>query len=117
MRSGTTSQPVPAERKSLRRSEIVLIVAVAAAFLLPLLIFGPWEDEEVQYSLFPNQMHYRALFAGTWVYWFNNLGFGTPFPLGHRFDFNPLIAPLAAFGSMRVRLSTVWIVHTAILVV
>jgi len=92
-------------------------MAIVGAFLAPLLASGPWDHEEVQFGILPNQLHYRALFEGRWLFWFNDLGFGTPMPIGHRFDFNPIFGPLLAFGSLRLALSVAWLVEMMLMTV
>jgi hypothetical protein len=85
--------------------------------LLPLLINGPDEEEIVQATVLPNQIFYRALFRGEWLHWWNDLGFGSPMPLGDPLLFHPVFAPLAAFASLRVTLTAVWIVQSIVMVV
>src|SRR5262249_2587030 len=85
-------------------------------FLSPLLAYGPYELEFVQNSILPNQVFYRELFHGRWIYWLNNLGFGVPMPFGIPLMFHPVFAPLVAFTSLRVTMTAVWLVHMAVLV-
>jgi hypothetical protein len=98
------------------RTEIVGAVALAAAFLLPLLMFGPFDDEEIGLGIFSSQVYYRALFDGRWPFWLDTLGFGTPMPIGQRLDFHPVFA-LGNLMSVRVALSGVWVTHVALMVV
>lgn len=110
---------VEASRERLRcgRWEMRAGIALGMLLLIPLLVYGPYEEEIVQATVMPNQVFYRALFRGEWLYWFNDLGFGTPMPLGDPLMFHPVFAPLAAFTSLRTTLSAVWIAHTVITVV
>ena len=87
-------------------------------FLLArLLRTGPDEEEIVQATILPNQIFYRALFDGQWLYWLNDLGFGSPMPLGDPLLFHPVFAPLAAMASLRTTLSAVWVAQTIVMVV
>jgi hypothetical protein len=97
------------------RWEFAVAVVIALVILKVQLTYGPFEDEIVQATIMPNQMFYRALFRGEWLYWLNNLGFGSPMPLGDPLMFHPVFAPLAAFASLRVTLSAVWIVHSVVM--
>jgi hypothetical protein len=92
-------------------------IAFALTLLAPLLARGPHEEEIVQATILPNQIFYRALFGGEWLFWLNDLGFGSPMPLGDPLLFHPVFAPLAAFASLRTTLSAVWIVHSIVMVV
>jgi len=92
-------------------------VAIGILFLIPLLAYGPYELEFVQNSILPNQVFYSELFHGRWMYWLNNLGFGAPMPLGVPLMFHPVFAPLVAFTSLRVTMTAVWLVQTAVMVV
>jgi hypothetical protein len=85
-------------------------------FLIPLLPYGPYELEDVQHTILPNQVFYTELFHGRWIYWLNNLGFGAPMPLGIPLMFHPVFAPLIAFTSLRVTMTTVWLVQMAVMV-
>jgi hypothetical protein len=85
--------------------------------LLPLLTNGPYEEEVVQATILPNQIFYKALFRGEWLFWLNDLGFGSPMPLGDPLLFHPVFAPLAAFASLRATLTAVWIVQSVVMVV
>ena len=97
--------------------ELTAAIALGVLFLIPLLIYGPYEDEIVQATILPNQVFYKELFHGRWTYWLNNLGFGAPMPLGDPLMFHPVFAPLAAFTSLRVTLSAVWLFHVVVMVV
>jgi hypothetical protein len=100
------------------RVELGVGCALGLLFLAPLLLTGPFEEEIVQATILPNQVFYRALVrGGEWLYWMNNLGFGTPMPIGDPLLFHPVFAPLVAFTSLRVTLSAVWIAHVAVIVV
>jgi len=72
--------------------------------------FLGFPSEIVQATIMPNQVFYRALFRGQWLYWLNNLGFGSPMPLGDPLMFHPVFGPLAAFTSLRVTLSAVLLI-------
>jgi hypothetical protein len=100
----------------MRRAEMLGGLAIGALFLLPLLVWGPWDDEEAALGLFSSQVHYQALFHGQWLFWLNDLGFGTPLPIGQRLDFHPVFA-LGSLVSLRLALSGVWLVHVAVMVV
>jgi len=104
----------PAE--PLRRNELIAGLLLGLVFLAPLLIFGPGDDEEVGLGYFSSQIYYRELLHGRWLYWFNDLGFGTPMPLGQRFDFHPLFAIGSVF-SLRAAVSAVWLAQVALMVV
>jgi hypothetical protein len=98
------------------RAEIAVAAALAAAFLAPLLLFGPFDDEEIGLGIFSSQVYYRAMFDGRWPFWLDSLGFGTPMPIGQRLDFHPIFA-LGNLVSLRVALSGVWVTHVALMVV
>jgi hypothetical protein len=105
------------ERVECSGRELAAGAGLSLLFLVPLLIYGPFEDEIVQATIMPNQVFYRALFRGEWLYWLNDLGFGSPMPLGDPLLFHPVFAPLAAFASLRVTLSAVWIAHSLLMAV
>ena len=85
--------------------------------LWPLLVNGPNEEEIVQATVLPNQIFYRALFRGEWLYWLNDIGFGSPMPLGDPLRFHPVFGPLAAFASLRATLTALWIAQSIVMVV
>jgi hypothetical protein len=97
--------------------ELAIGVAMGILFLIPLLPYGPYELEDVQNTILPNQVFYSELFHGRWMYWLNNLGFGAPMPLGVPLMFHPVFAPLVAFTSLRVTLTAVWLAQMAVMVV
>jgi len=105
-----------AARPALSSAEIFMALAMSLLFLAPLLWYGPYEEEVIQHSIFPNQMFYRALFRGEWLYWLHDLGFGTPLP-GDMLMFHPIAGPLLAFASLRVALSALWLAHTALMAI
>jgi hypothetical protein len=107
----------PFEDATCSRGEIAVGIALAVLLLVPLLIYGPYDDEIVQATIMPNQVFYRSLFRGEWLYWLNTLGFGSPLPLGDPLMFHPVFGPLAAFASLRVTLSAVWIAHSVLMAV
>jgi hypothetical protein len=84
--------------------------------LAPLLTYGPNDAEEVGLGVFSSQVFYRALFAGHWTFWSNDLGFGTPMPIGHSLDFHPAFA-LGSLVSVWTALCAVWIVQVVAMVV
>ena len=98
------------------RQEVVIGLALCALFLTPLLRDGPSDDEEAGLGLFSSQIYYRDLLHGRWSYWLDDLGFGTPMPIGQRLDFHPVFA-LGSFISLRAALSAVWMVHAAVMAV
>jgi hypothetical protein len=106
----------PADARPGRR-ETIAGSALGLLILLPSLVYGPYDGEIVQATIMPSQVFYRALFHGEWLYWLNNLGFGTPMPLGDPLMFHPVFAPLAAFASLRVAFTAVWIAHVIVMVV
>ena len=101
----------------LRRIEIVGGIGLGILFLLPLLYYGPWDAEMVWATIFPNQLHYQALSRGEWLFWLNDLGFGTPLPIGDPLTFHPVFGPFAALASLRATFTAVWLVHTVVMVV
>lgn len=101
---------------SVGRAEFCYGLALGLLFLAPLLAYGPVDDEEGALGIFAGQVHYRALLHGRWLFWLNNLGFGTPLPIGQRLDFHPVFA-LAGLLSLRATLSVLWVVHVAAMVV
>jgi hypothetical protein len=105
------------ERALPSRGELTLGIGLGLLFLVPLLMYGPYEEEIVQATIMPNQVFYKELFHGQWIYWLNNLGFGAPMPLGDPLMFHPVFAPLVAFTSLRVTLSALWIAHVVVMVV
>ena len=111
--AGTTPRPpVP----GLQWREVAAGLVIGLLVLAPLLAYGPDDDEEVGLGVFSSQVFYRALFHGHWNFWSNDLGFGTPMPIGQRLDFHPVFA-LASLLSVWTALCAVWIVHVAIMVV
>ncbi len=104
------------QRASPSWRELAIGGAMGILFLIPLLPYGPYELEDVQHTILPNQVFYTELFHGRWIYWLNNLGFGAPMPLGIPLMFHPVFAPLIAFTSLRVTMTTVWLVQMAVMV-
>ena len=102
--------------RAVGRWEPLILALVAARFLTPLLIYGPYDNEESGLGFFSSQVYYRDLFAGRWRFWLNDLGFGTPLPIGQRFDFHPVFA-LGSLVSLRAAVSATWIVHVALMLV
>jgi hypothetical protein len=78
-----------------------------------ILACGPRDNEEYALGVFSTQWHLRELAEGRWSYWLNDLGFGTPMPLGHRLDFNPAFA-LGALVSLRAAMSVMWVAQTVL---
>jgi hypothetical protein len=99
--------------RSLRRTEVCAALAVGLLFLVPLLIWGPFDHEETPLGIFSTQVHMQHLARGEWLYWLNDLGFGTPLPIGHRLDFHPAFA-LAAVGPLRLALRALWLLQVAL---
>ena len=99
-----------------QRGELLGGIAIGVLFLVPLLIYGPFDEEEVTLGIFASQVHYQALVRGEWAFWLNNFGFGTPLPIGTRLDFHPLFA-LAAVAPLRITLSVIWLAHVLLMVV
>src|SRR5262245_44509437 len=52
------------QRDTLSTRALLVRVLIGVVFLGPLLIYGPYEEEVIQHSIFPNQMFYAALFRG-----------------------------------------------------
>jgi hypothetical protein len=96
--------------------ETVVDVAVGLCFLAPLLVRGPWDDEESGLGFFSSQLFYRDLVRGHWSFWTNNLGFGTVLPIGQRFDFHPVFA-VGSLVSLRAALSLAWLLHVTLMTV
>lgn len=94
--------------------ERLLAFATLVAGLAPLLWFGPWDLEETALGVFSSQVYYRALAAGHGGFWFHDLGFGTPMPIGQRLGLHPLFA-LGAMVSLRVALRLFWLTQAALL--
>ncbi len=65
------------------RREYIIGIALGLVFLTPLLIWGGYDTEETALGIFSSQVHYRNLAQGRWLFWLNDLGFGTPMPIGH----------------------------------
>ena len=107
--------PTVSEGHAPSQREYLIATLLSLAFLTPLLIYGPYEEEVVQHSIFPNQMFFRELFRGRWLYWLNDLGFGTPLP-GEQL-LHPIVGPLLAFASLRVAMSVAWVLHAALMAV
>lgn len=91
----------------------VMIVISAGIFLAPLLILGPADHEEYVQGIFSTLVHVSHLFKGEYLFWYDNMGFGTPFPIVHRFDFHPVFF-LSPFLSIRVVMILFWIFSAAI---
>jgi hypothetical protein len=99
------------------RQEKKISLALCLVFLVPLLVYGPIDDEEGALGLFSGLVYYRELLLhGRWSYWFADLGFGTPMPLGHRLDFHPVFG-LGSLVSLRVALSGLWVFQVAVMAV
>jgi hypothetical protein len=107
---------VSARVSRLSRAEVATGLAFGLLFLAPLLVYGPFDTEEGGLGIFASQVHYRALWQGHWPFWLNDLGFGTPMPIGHRLDAHPLFA-LSGVTSLRIALTLVWMAHVAAMVV
>jgi hypothetical protein len=105
------------ERTYPTRPELTIGLVLGILFLIPLLPYGPYEHEVVQNTVLPNQVFYREMFHGRWIYWLKNLGFGAPMPLGAPLMFHPVFGPLAAFTSLRVTLTAVWLAQMVVMVV
>jgi hypothetical protein len=105
----------PSAVPPLRWTEVAAGFAIGVVLLAPLLAYGPTDDEELGLGVFSSQIFYRAVFNGHWPFWFNNLGFGTPMPIGQRLDFHPVFA-LASLWSLWAALVSLWIVHVAVMV-
>jgi hypothetical protein len=75
--------------------------------------WGSFDTEETALGIFSSQVHYTHLLRGEWLYWFDDLGFGTPLPLGHRLDAHPAFA-LTAVLSLRAALTTLWVVQAIV---
>jgi hypothetical protein len=111
--TGTERRPaVP----GLQWTEVAAGLVMGLVLLAPLLAYGPTDTEEMGLGMFSSQIYYRALFDGQWPFWLNDLGFGTPMPIGHRLDFHPVFA-VASLWSLWAALSALWIVHVAAMVV
>jgi hypothetical protein len=98
---------------TVRRGELVAGVLMGVVVLAPLLVYGPIDQEELSLGIFASQVHYAALRAGHWLFWFDGAGFGTPLPLGHRLDAHPAFALFSGL-SLRAALSAVWLSQIAI---
>ena len=85
-------------------------------FLRTPLIYGPFDVEESGLGFFSSQVFYRNVFAGRWPFWLNDLGFGTPMPIGQRFDLHPPFA-LGNLVSLRAAVSAVWVIHVIVMTV
>ena len=106
--------PLPVEQVA--RWETVVGLALGLLFLRPLLIYGPFDVEESELGIFSSQLFYRNIFAGRWPFWLNDLGFGTPMPIGQRFDFHPVFA-LGNLFSLRVAVSALCVAHVIVMTV
>ena len=104
--------PVP----GLQWTEVAAGLVMGVVLLAPLLAYAPTDAEELGLGMFSSQIFYRALFDGRWPFWLNDLGFGTPMPIGHRLDFHPVFA-VASLRSLWAALSALWMVHVAVMVV
>ena len=98
------------------RREYIIGIALGLVFLTPLLIWGGHDTEETALGIFSSQVHYRNLAQGRWLFWLNDLGFGTPMPIGHRLDAHPAFA-VSGVASLRVGLSLLWIAQITAAVV
>jgi len=111
---------VGAERRpavpGLQWTEVAAGLVMGLVSLAPLLAYAPTDAEELGLGMFSSQIFYRALFDGRWPFWLNDLGFGTPMPIGHRLDFHPVFA-VASLSSLWAALSALWIVHVAVMAV
>ena len=99
-----------------RRYEYAIGLGLGALFLVPLVLFGSRDTEETALGIFSSQVHYAHLLRGEWLYWFNDLGFGTPMPIGHRLDAHPAFA-VSGVASLRVALAAMWAFQVAIAVI
>ncbi len=115
-RHATVERLAPSPVERVARWETVAGLALGLLFLRPLLIYGPFDVEESGLGIFSSQLFYRNIFAGHWPFWLNDLGFGTPMPIGQRFDFHPVFA-LGNLFSLRVAVSAVWVAHVIVMTV
>jgi hypothetical protein len=115
-RHATVDRSSPSRIEPVARWETVVGLALGLLFLGPLLVYGPFDVEESGLGFFSSQIFYRNLFAGRWPFWLNDLGFGTPMPIGQRFDFHPAFA-LGTLISLRAAVSAVWVVHVIVMTV
>ena len=112
----TIDRSPPLRMEPVARWETVVGVILGFVFLRTLLVYGPFDVEESGLGFFSSQVFYRNLFAGRWPFWFNALGFGTPMPIGQRFDFHPAFA-LGSLISLRAAVSAMWVVHVIVMTV
>ncbi len=91
-------------------------LVMGLVLLAPLVAYGPSDNEEAGLGVFSSQIFYRALLDGRWPFWLNDLGFGTPMPIGQRLDFHPVFAA-ASLVSLWAALCAVWTVHVAVMVI
>jgi hypothetical protein len=111
-----TETAAQVERPGIGRAEVVAGLLLGLLFLVPLLVYGPIDTEEGALGVFASQIHYRELFHGRWIFWLNELGFGTPLPIGQRLDVHPIFA-LGSLVSLRVALSALWLTHVAVMAI
>ena len=103
--------PEPVGGPRLSRAELTCAAALSLLMLGVILACGPRDNEEYALGVFSTQWHVRELVAGRWSYWLNDLGFGTPMPIGHRLDFHPAFA-LGSLVSLRAAMSVMWVAQT-----
>jgi hypothetical protein len=95
--------------------ELATGLVLGVGVLIPLLVYGPFDIEDVGLGVFSSQVHYKALSGGHWPFWLNDLGFGSPMPIGQRLDAHPVFA-FGSLISLRVALTAVWVTHVAVMV-
>ena len=94
-----------------RIKERTIVLGIPLFFLAPLLWCGPAAQEDWRDGIFSTLVQVQHLFReGKYLFWYDNLGLGTPMPLGFPFDFAPPFF-LAPFFSLRLVFSVFWVAY------
>jgi hypothetical protein len=115
--AGTSFAVRPADRAAggLRQqlSDAGLSIGLTVAFLLPVALRGPADVEEYPNTIISALLNALALRDGRFLLWTDDLGFGTPLPIGHDKTVHPLFW-LWPDVSLSALMLTFWAVHLAI---
>jgi hypothetical protein len=91
-----------------------LLPALSVAFVLSGMLIGSTMDEEEYRNIIASVvLQARALFAGEFLFWTSDLGFGLPHPMHPSFQFHPLL-PLFGFVQPSVAVRVLYAVHGAL---
>lgn len=72
------------------RIRIIFLLFATLVFLFPVIQNGTNDREEYLNTIISSLLNAKSLHAGHFLLWSDNLGFGTPMPIGHDNTFNPI---------------------------